>query len=36
MIFGACIGKNESTIEPTQLFLKNEKNNNEQNDEKKN
>jgi hypothetical protein len=25
MIFGACIGKNESTIEPTQLFLKNKK-----------
>jgi hypothetical protein len=25
MIFGACVGKNESTIEPTQLFLKNKK-----------
>jgi hypothetical protein len=25
MIFSACIGKNESTIEPTQLFLKNKK-----------
>jgi hypothetical protein len=25
MIFGACVGKNESTIKPTQLFLKNKK-----------
>jgi hypothetical protein len=25
MIFGVCVGKNESTIKPTQLFLKNKK-----------
>jgi hypothetical protein len=25
MIFGACVGKNESTIELAQFFLKNQK-----------
>jgi hypothetical protein len=25
MIFGACVNENESTIEPTQFFLKNQK-----------
>jgi hypothetical protein len=24
MIFGGCIGKNESTIEPTQFFFRNQ------------
>jgi hypothetical protein len=35
MIFGACVGKIESIIKPTQSVLKNKKNNNELNDEKK-